>query len=210
MSELRRDSNLRQTPFVPPSGEGKVNGGFALLKGRNGENSAEPLQEQLNKAVWEKRAAAEKPEDAEPAKDPGGRPRVLHDRLKGKVVAYVELGLSVQQAAAMIGCSLSTIIRETGRDDTFRDDMLLAKQRSRVRPLLTILQSCNRSWRAAAWLLKNHNPDAEATPGEIEDLLRTLEAEREVLDKETERQRRESRDPSSVSTEPPGGHGGCL
>ena len=72
MSELKRDSNMRQTPSVPPADEGKVNGGFGRFEGRNGENCTGLLQEQLNKAVWEKRTAAERPEDAEPAKDPGG------------------------------------------------------------------------------------------------------------------------------------------
>ncbi len=144
---------------------------------RNADNGAKPLQEFLQKADWKKRAVAVKPGklgDSEPmppdrpvsddgpkplaAKNRGGRPRVLDGALKAKIVSYVEMGLSIRHAAAMIGCSHSTISREVERDSEFRDEMELAEQRSEVRPLISVLQACDRSWRAAAWLMKHHKP----------------------------------------------------
>jgi len=112
---------------------------------------------------------SESPTSDPPSKSRGGRPRVLDNAKKAKIIAYFEMGLSQRQAAGMIGVDPRTVANERKRDPDFDEECLYANRRGACRPLLKVIQASNRSWRAAAWLVRNHKPCPEVRREESEE-----------------------------------------
>jgi hypothetical protein len=85
--------------------------------------------------------------------DGRGRPRALNDERKRLVVALVQKGISLTQAAAFAACNRDTIIEERKRDPQFDANLVRAKEMRDVEPLCIIASASKTSWRAAAWLV---------------------------------------------------------
>ena len=71
-----------------------------------------------------------------------------------QVLAFIECGYSLRQAAGAVGRSHTTFIRLRKRDENFDRALRQRRQLARDKPLRQVLQAAERSWRAAAWLLK--------------------------------------------------------
>lgn len=95
-----------------------------------------------------------------PAKKKRGRPPKLDERAKELVCKMISIGISQRQTAAIVGCTSSAISHAARRDKKFSDQIRRAARISEVAPLMTIVESARTSWRAAAWLMKNHHPHA--------------------------------------------------
>jgi hypothetical protein len=91
-----------------------------------------------------------------------GRPAALDAAARQQVCLLLKFGYSRSLAAAELGISASTITRTLQRDADFRREVLEAEQLYDRTPLLTILQAAQTSWKAAAWLIKNHKPHLSA------------------------------------------------
>jgi hypothetical protein len=71
-----------------------------------------------------------------------------------QVLTYVACGYSLRQAAAAVGRSHTTFVKLQRRDPKFACRLLQHRELARDKPLRQVLQASERSWRAAAWLLK--------------------------------------------------------
>jgi hypothetical protein len=80
---------------------------------------------------------------------PETRERILH---------YIEAGLSLRQAAAMVGCHHTTIVKLMQRDEEFAQRVDIAEEVGHAKPLMRIIKASRKSWRAAAWLYTHHMP----------------------------------------------------
>ena len=87
-----------------------------------------------------------------------GRPRVLDDAKRREICALVSAGCGVETAASYVGCSPSTIRRESFRNDDFARQLRDAELASELNPLRAIREASRSNWRAAAWLLERTNP----------------------------------------------------
>jgi hypothetical protein len=87
-----------------------------------------------------------------------GRPEALDAAARQQICLLLKFGYSRSLAAAELGVSASTITRTMQRDAEFRHQVLEAEKLYDRTPLLTILQAAQTSWKAAAWLIKNHKP----------------------------------------------------
>lgn len=77
----------------------------------------------------------------------------LTESEQDRVLLAVSLGLSLRQAAAMVGCHHTTLVKRAKRDKQFADAIARARLEARGNPLLEIYKASKTSWRAAAWLL---------------------------------------------------------
>lgn len=124
----------------------------------NADSSGETTESEENNVHTEEMLLGEKiPIDRDPKQGPG-RPRVLDTAKKARVCAYLESGLSRRQAAAQVGCHYKSVAREIRRDPVFAEEVDFAERKGTVQPLLRIIKASQHSWRAAAWLMKNHRP----------------------------------------------------
>lgn len=87
-----------------------------------------------------------------------GRPEALDPAARQQICLLLKFGYSRSLAAAELGVSASTITRTMQRDPEFRQQVLQAEVLYDRTPLVTILQAAQTSWKAAAWLIKNHKP----------------------------------------------------
>jgi hypothetical protein len=83
-----------------------------------------------------------------------GRPIVLDDLAKGKLLGLMSYGLSFRQAAAQLGVHHQTLLNAMKRDEEFAAQVSEARLSAISQPLLTVIQASRTSWRAAAWLAK--------------------------------------------------------
>lgn len=83
-----------------------------------------------------------------------GRPAAFDEHAKGKLVALLALGLSLRQAASVLGVSHSTISNTLKAEPALQDEIDAARHQAQVQPLACIVRESRRSWKAAAWLLK--------------------------------------------------------
>src|SRR5205823_14949391 len=95
-----------------------------------------------------------------------GRPLVLDDLLKGRILGLMSYGLSFRQAAAQLGVHHGTILNAMKRDEQFAQQVSEARLDAISQPLLTVIQASRTNWRAAAWLAKFLN-DRRASSYEV-------------------------------------------
>ena len=101
-----------------------------------------------------------------------GRPPVLDDLLKGRLLSLMAVGLSFRQAAAQVGVHHQTLLNTLKRDEEFAQQVAEARLDAISQPLLVVVQAARKNWRAAAWLTKYLNERRasayETTPEEFE------------------------------------------
>ena len=90
----------------------------------------------------------------------GGRPPVLDEEKRRKIIAVLANGSSRRVAANYVGCAPSTITRTTLRDPEFAVAVAEAEQNTEIDSLRRVRNAArnDRYWRAAAWLLERRNP----------------------------------------------------
>jgi len=120
-------------------------------------DSADPLDELLARALSRPRR---------------GRPAAFDERNKGQLVALLSLGMSLRQAAAVLGVSHTTIRNTLKSDATLAEEITAARFQSQLQPLACVIREARRSWKAATWLLKyldSKIASHEETPDERRD-----------------------------------------
>jgi hypothetical protein len=98
-----------------------------------------------------------------------GRPPALDENLKGQLVALLSVGLSIRQAAGLLGVSHTTVQRTLKSEPQLGEDVNAARFRAQLAPLACVIREARRSWKAATWLLKyfdNKLATHEETPAE--------------------------------------------
>jgi hypothetical protein len=131
------------------------NGGQKITPDDN--DSADPLEELLARALSRPRR---------------GRPAAFDEHNKGKLVALLSLGMSLRQAAAVLGVSHGTIRNTLKADPALAEEITAARFQAQLQPLACVIREARRSWKAATWLLKYlHGKIAshEETPDERRD-----------------------------------------
>jgi len=83
-----------------------------------------------------------------------GRPTAFDDHAKGKLVALLAFGLSLRQAASVLGVCHATIRNTLQAEPALVEEITAAKFHAQVKPLACIVRESRRSWKAATWLLK--------------------------------------------------------
>ena len=125
-----------------------------------------------------------------------GRPAAFDEHAKGKLVALLALGLSMRQAASLLGVSHTTIQNTLQAEPALAEEITAARFQAQVQPLACVVRESRRSWKAATWLLKYLDgkiASHEETPDE--------EREREHRELEEDQLRREERDVSRAARE---------
>jgi hypothetical protein len=105
------------------------------------EGDADPLTELLHRAV-----AATKVRP--------GRPASLDDQAKGQLIALLSVGMSMRQAASVLGVSHTTVQKALKADPSLAEEITAARFQAQLQPLACIIREARRSWKAATWLLK--------------------------------------------------------
>ena len=87
--------------------------------------------------------------------------RPLSEEKKKRLLTLLAIGCSRRRAAAVVGCSPSTIARYAVRDPEFRQQLADAEQLVELHALRAIRTAFHnpRYWRAAAWSLERMSPD---------------------------------------------------
>jgi hypothetical protein len=83
-----------------------------------------------------------------------GRPAVIDDVAKGRVLGLMAFGLSFRQAAAQLRVHHQTLLNAMKRDEPFAQQVAEARLDAVSQPLVTVVQAARTNWRAAAWLAK--------------------------------------------------------
>jgi hypothetical protein len=97
--------------------------------------------------------------DAEAAEQRGpGRPPVLDDANRRLLCALLTAGCSRAEAARYAGCTVNTLRRTAARDAAFAAQLQQAEIGRQLNELEKVRGASNKSWRAAAWLLRHYNP----------------------------------------------------
>jgi len=119
-----------------------------------------------------------------------GRPPVLDEMKKSRILAIVSLGCSQNVAAQYVGCAPSTIQRTAERDPKFAAALSQAKCHAELGLIRQIRNAAKkaRHWRAAAWALERGFPEryAPRSPDVItvEQIGRLLSCFSEIIVKE--------------------------
>lgn len=92
--------------------------------------------------------------------DGGGRPPILDENKRRKIIALLANGSSRRVAGRIAGCSHTTIERTAQRDPEFAAELEAAEHNVEIEALQQIRKAAkkDRYWRAAAWLLERTNP----------------------------------------------------
>jgi hypothetical protein len=90
-----------------------------------------------------------------------GRPPVLDQIKRQKILAILANGSSRRVAAQYVGVATSTVIRTAQRDPDFAAELARAEQNAEIDALHFLRRAArkDRYWRAAAWLLERRNPE---------------------------------------------------
>jgi lambda repressor-like predicted transcriptional regulator len=102
-------------------------------------DAADPLEELLARALSRPRR---------------GRPAAFDERNKGQLVALLSLGMSLRQAAGVLGVSHTTIRNTLQADAALAEEITAARFQAQLQPLACVIREARRSWKAATWLLK--------------------------------------------------------
>jgi len=101
-----------------------------------------------------------------------GRPPMIDDIAKGRLLGLISHGLSFRQAAAQLGVHHAAILKLLQRDEQFAQQVAEARLDAISQPLLAVVKASRTSWRAAAWLAnfldRRRNSGYETTPEERE------------------------------------------
>ena len=101
-----------------------------------------------------------------------GRPPLIDDIAKGRLLGLISLGLSFRQAAAQLGVHHAAILKLLQRDEEFAQQVAEARLDAISQPLLAVVKASRTNWRAAAWLAnfldRRRNSGYETTPEERE------------------------------------------
>ena len=69
-------------------------------------------------------------------------------------MALLALGMSLRQAAAVLGVSHNTIRNAVKSDAALAEEITAARFQAQLQPLACVIREARRSWKAATWLLK--------------------------------------------------------
>ena len=96
-----------------------------------------------------------------------GRPPVLDELKRAKIVAILSVGCSQSVAAQHVGCAVSTISRTAERDPQFAEELGKAKSNAELSLVKNIRNAAKKEqyWRAAAWALERGFPEKYARRG---------------------------------------------
>jgi hypothetical protein len=101
-----------------------------------------------------------------------GRPPLIDDIAKGRLLGLISLGLSFRQAAAQLGVHHAAILKLLQRDEEFAQQVAEARLDAISQPLLSVVKASRTNWRAAAWLAnfldRRRTSSYESTPEERE------------------------------------------
>ena len=99
-----------------------------------------------------------------------GRPPLIDDLAKGRVLGLMAHGLSFRQAAAQLGVHHQTLLNLMKRDVEFTQQVAESRLIAISQPLLTVVKASRTNWRAAAWLARfleeRRTRSLETTPEE--------------------------------------------
>lgn len=87
-------------------------------------------------------------------KNRGGRPTVIDEHMKGKIVILLATGLSLRQTAAFLGITHPTISTTIAADAELAADIADARVRAELHPMAHLIREGGRSWKTAVWLLE--------------------------------------------------------
>lgn len=87
-----------------------------------------------------------------------GRPRAIDEHKRTAICAVVSNGGSLEEAAQLLGCAVSTIHREKRRNEQFRKELDEAQVNATLTPYRRMNAASRRSWRAAAWMIDQNRP----------------------------------------------------
>jgi hypothetical protein len=170
---------------VNAAGDERISRHQGLIAGEliapQGEDGPEELDELVTQAI--RRAKR-------------GRPAAFDEHAKGKLLAPLALGLSLRQAASLLGVHHSTITNTLKADPALAEEITAARFQAQVQPLACIVRESRRSWKAATWLLKYLDGKIaghEETPDE--------QRERAHREREEDQLRREERDAAYAARE---------
>jgi hypothetical protein len=108
---------------------------------KTGSDEPDPVEDLLRRALTV-------------AKVRRGRPPALDDQAKGQLIALLAVGMSIRQAAAVLGVSHTTVQKALKADPSLDDDINAARFQAQLQPLACVIREARRSWKAATWLLK--------------------------------------------------------
>jgi hypothetical protein len=83
-----------------------------------------------------------------------GRPPLIDDLAKGRLLGMMTHGLSLRQAAAQLGVHHTTLVGVMKRDGEFAQQVAESRLIAISQPLLTVVKASRTNWRAAAWLAR--------------------------------------------------------
>lgn len=83
-----------------------------------------------------------------------GRPPAFDERTKGQLIALLSVGISMRQAAAVLGVSHTTVQNALKAEPALHDQITAARFQAQLQPLACVIREARRSWKAATWLLK--------------------------------------------------------
>jgi hypothetical protein len=112
-----------------------------------------------------------------------GRRQSLDERGKGQLLGLLAVGLSLRQAAAVLGVSHTTLRRTLAANAELADEINAARSRAALEPLACVIRESKRSWRAATWLLKYLDEKLKRGDETHDEWDRRMEAEHEAFKK---------------------------
>ena len=105
------------------------------------DSQGDPLTELLGRAIAAARVRR-------------GRPAAFDERAKGQLAALLAVGMSLRQAASVLGVSHTTVQRTLAADPALAEEITAARFQAQLQPLACVIREARRSWKAATWLLK--------------------------------------------------------
>jgi hypothetical protein len=109
-----------------------------------------------------------------------GRPRVLDEKKKSQILAFIKSGCGRVSAAIAVNCDPKTIVNTAKRDPEFANKLAIAEMSTELVHLDNINKAGRQVqyWRASAWLLQRLFPDKYGntrsdtiTPSQISSLV---------------------------------------
>ena len=122
-------------------------------------------------------------------KSAAGRPRLIGDDERQKVLAVLGVGGSVSDAAGIIGVSVDTLQREMVRNRDFAAGVKRASKIGKLKLIQKVGSSAD--WKAAAWMLerkwgrewgKRDKVDVTSGGQSLTFVLKTVEADSDNVD----------------------------